>query len=249
PEIAALLPGAAASGGNPENPRDLFLGLLEKSQGDPGLFETQVGLLRDRLKSETDGDETEALFLALCDRYPASDAGLACLFLMNRIDLTSGQAVFLPAGIPHAYLKGNLVECMANSDNVVRLGLTRKYRDIRIWKELLPENPFGRPVLDAPEPLNDFAYRTPAEEFRIHRYMFETGEKRRFATGNRIEILLLIQGRLALLPDGMQSHSAACSLEQGQSWLIPGAMPEYEIRSLEPSQLFRVCVPEAGGAS
>lgn len=38
--------------------------------------------------------------------------------------------MFIPAGIPHAYLKGNIVECMASSDNVIRAGLTGKFKDI-----------------------------------------------------------------------------------------------------------------------
>jgi len=244
PEIATLLSKTMPqSAGMPANARDLFLGLLAKSQAEPALFETQISLLRGRLKSNPRPDETESLFLNLADRYDATDAGLACLFLMNRIDLEPGQAVFLPPGIPHAYLKGNIVECMANSDNVVRLGLTRKFKDITAWTDMLPEAPAGQPVLDIPGPREDFEFETPAEEFRISRHELETRTDRRFVTGSSLEILLLIRGKLDLLSDGLEAASSGCTIEQGQSWLIPGSCAAYSARSLEPSLLFRVRVP------
>ena len=58
-------------------------------------------------------------------------------FLLNLVYLKKGQGVFLNAGIPHAYLKGNIVECMANSDNVVRAGLTPKFKDVETLAEIL----------------------------------------------------------------------------------------------------------------
>jgi len=245
PEIAALLPDAAGSGapGMAGNPRECFLGFLAKSQAEPSFFENQISLLRSRLKSNPRPDETEALFLNLADRYDATDAGLACLFLMNRVDLSPGQAVFLPAGIPHAYLKGNIVECMANSDNVVRLGLTRKFIDLPVWEELLPENPSGRPVLNVPGPRDDHAFDAPVEEFRISRHGLEAGMHMRFMTGNSLEILLLISGRLALRAETAGAFSSGYTIDQGQSWMIPGALPAYTVESLKPSLLFRVRVP------
>lgn len=46
--------------------------------------------------------------------------------------LQPGQALFLPANVPHAYLKGDIVECMAASDNVIRAGLTPKFKDTAV---------------------------------------------------------------------------------------------------------------------
>jgi len=135
---------------------------------------------------------------------------------------------------------------MANSDNVVRLGLTRKFIDLPVWKELLPENPTGRPVLNVPGPREDHAFETPAEEFRISRYELETGMRMRIMTGNSLEILLLISGRLVLRPEAAGSASPGCTIDRGQAWLIPGALPACTVEPLEPCLLFRVRVPQNG---
>ncbi|KAF7974322.1 hypothetical protein HWV62_12364 [Athelia sp. TMB] len=50
--------------------------------------------------------------------------------MLNYIKLAPGEAMFLSAGEPHAYVSGDMMECMANSDNVIRAGLTPKLRDI-----------------------------------------------------------------------------------------------------------------------
>ena len=58
------------------------------------------------------------------------DAGLVCFYLFNIVHLKEGEGIFQDAGIPHAYLRGQNVELMACSDNVIRGGLTPKYVDI-----------------------------------------------------------------------------------------------------------------------
>ncbi len=65
------------------------------------------------------------------------DIGLISFFLFNLIELKPRQAIFTDAGIPHAYIKGNIIECMANSDNVVRAGLTNKFQDIEVLIDIL----------------------------------------------------------------------------------------------------------------
>lgn len=62
-------------------------------------------------------------------QYPG-DPGLIAALLLNHVRLTAGQALYLDAGVPHAYLRGVGVELMANSDNVLRCGLTPKHVDV-----------------------------------------------------------------------------------------------------------------------
>ena len=52
--------------------------------------------------------------------------------LPAQIRLIPGQAIYLPANVPHAYLAGEIIECMAASDNVIRAGLTPKFKDTRV---------------------------------------------------------------------------------------------------------------------
>ncbi|MCV5928355.1 mannose-6-phosphate isomerase, partial [Escherichia coli] len=68
------------------------------------------------------------LILELETQYPG-DIGLFAPLLLNVITLKPGEAMFLDAETPHAYLKGTGLEIMANSDNVLRAGLTPKYMD------------------------------------------------------------------------------------------------------------------------
>lgn len=105
--------------------------------------------------------------LQLAEFYPG-DAGVLASLLLNRITLEPGEGLYLDAGNLHAYLHGMGVEIMANSDNVLRGGLTPKHVDV---PELLRVLDFGAasvPILD-PEQCGPFErlYRTPAPEFAL----------------------------------------------------------------------------------
>ena len=59
-------------------------------------------------------------------------------FFFNLFTLKKDEAVVITPNVPHAYIAGDLVECMANSDNVVRGGLTPKYKDKETLYSMLP---------------------------------------------------------------------------------------------------------------
>ncbi|KAN0060435.1 Mannose-6-phosphate isomerase [Thecaphora frezii] len=80
-------------------------------------------------------DEERELLLTLSAAYPR-DIGIFCTFLLNITSLREGEAMFLQANEPHAYLSGEILECMAASDNVVRAGLTPKLRDVETLIEM-----------------------------------------------------------------------------------------------------------------
>jgi len=65
------------------------------------------------------------------------DVGVFAAFMLNCFRLKPGEAVFLAANLPHAYLDGDCLECMACSDNVVRAGLTPKLRDTNVLCAML----------------------------------------------------------------------------------------------------------------
>ena len=96
------------------------------------------------------------------------DVGVLALLLMRHEVLQPGQAVFMPAGGLHAYLHGTGIELLANSDNVVRSGLTGKHIDVPELLRLL-DPAVAVPVL-SPRPLADglATFDTPAEEFRLY---------------------------------------------------------------------------------
>jgi mannose-6-phosphate isomerase len=76
-----------------------------------------------------DGQELADLIVRLNDQFPG-DIGLFVLFFLNYVKLDVGEAMFLKADDIHAYLSGDIIECMAASDNVVRAGFTPKFKDI-----------------------------------------------------------------------------------------------------------------------
>ena len=108
--------------------------------------------------------------LELAERYPG-DAGVLAALLLNRVTLAPGEALYLPAGNLHAYLSGAGVELMANSDNVLRGGLTPKHVDV---PELLRVLDFAararRPCSPGPADGAWVRYDTPAEEFLLRRF-------------------------------------------------------------------------------
>ena len=96
------------------------------------------------------------------------DPGLVAMLLMRHVLLAPGQAVFLPAGGLHTYLRGTGIEVLANSDNVIRAGLTGKHVDVPELLKLL-DPAAAVPVL-SPVPLAEGIgwFDTPAPEFRLY---------------------------------------------------------------------------------
>lgn len=76
-----------------------------------------------------EGKELADLVVRLDKEFPR-DIGLFVLFFLNYIKLEVGEAMFLKADDIHAYLSGDIIECMASSDNVVRAGFTPKFKDV-----------------------------------------------------------------------------------------------------------------------
>lgn len=99
------------------------------------------GCLRElvsRIRSVTKEkrDELEDLLLRLFEQYP-DDIGVFAPLILNVINLRPGESFFIGPNIPHAYLLGDCVECMALSDNVVRAGLTPKFKDVATLTSML----------------------------------------------------------------------------------------------------------------
>lgn len=114
-------------------------------------------------------DELLAKVFAHCNHYFPNDIGVLSIFFLNIVQMKPGQAIFLAANEPHAYLSGDCVECMACSDNVIRAGLTPKFKDVETLLQNLdytgkaPQEKFFQPVDIGPysklfkPPVQDFA--------------------------------------------------------------------------------------------
>lgn len=101
------------------------------------------------------------------DEHFPGDPGILAALLMNRTTLQPGEAIFLPAGRMHAYLRGTAIEMQANSDNVLRGGLTKKHIDV---DGLISVVEFQSSEVQVLEPIGHdgvYRYETPAPEFAL----------------------------------------------------------------------------------
>ncbi|MYR03635.1 MULTISPECIES: mannose-6-phosphate isomerase, class I [unclassified Streptomyces] len=153
-----------------------------------------------------------APYAGLAHHFPG-DPGVIAAMLLNHVRLQPGEALFLGAGVPHAYLDGLGVEIMANSDNVLRCGLTPKHVDV---PELLRVVRFeaGDPGVLRPEaaPDGEEVYETPIDEFRLSRYALAEGGAAHDLTRDTPQILLCTAGSV---------RAGEHELGPGQSVFVP----------------------------
>ena len=157
--------------------RALFTTWITAPQPDidaviPAVLEGAVNYIRSGAKEFASEVMT---VLELGERYPG-DAGVLAALLINRISLKPGEGIFLAAGNLHSYLRGMGMEVMANSDNVLRGGLTPKHVDV---PELLRVLNFT-PVADSRAPVRregiEVVYETPAPEFAASAITLDGGD-------------------------------------------------------------------------
>ena len=118
--------------------------------------------------------DERALVLDLAGYHPA-DPGVAASLLLHRVDLAPGEALYLGAGTLHSYVAGVAVELMANSDNVVRGGLTTKPIDRPTLMNIVDTDP-AEPVVQKPPVVSGVAeYRADVPEFALSRFEIDEG--------------------------------------------------------------------------
>ncbi|MBS2961568.1 mannose-6-phosphate isomerase, class I [Actinocrinis puniceicyclus] len=152
------------------------------------------------------------------------DIGLVCSLLMNHAVVQPGQALFMGAGGLHAYIRGTGIELMANSDNVIRAGLTPKHIDIpELMRVLDPE--VRVPILTARQLAAGVeVFDTPVPEFRLHRLTVASGE----ASASPLAVPGTGLPRILLCVDGAataMSGGRKLELGRGRSCFVPAADP------------------------
>ncbi len=155
------------------------------------------------------------------------DAGLVCFYLFNIVHLREGEGIFQDAGIPHAYLRGQNIELMACSDNVIRGGLTPKHVDIPALLSVIDCREVEPNIIPiAPEEARIFTYATPAQDFALTNVRYKQGEVHQ-CQSNSAEILLVMQGSLKIL-----QNSTALYVKKGESVFIESD-EEYQIEGID----------------
>jgi mannose-6-phosphate isomerase len=224
-------------------PKLAFQSLLSNSTLHSGEMALVIDQVAVSIHKKSRIGYREKLFLEMSVKYPG-DVGLLAIFFLKLHSLNKGQAMFIPAGVPHAYLKGNIVECMASSDNVIRAGLTPKFNDIPALLEVVTDRPVVLFSPDAPS----YVYPTPVSEFRVSKLALEAGQKIN-ETDDSVRVLLILSGRIKLAwADGApyaETGTAFASLEagRGQAVLVPASLVQIEIECLETCEIFKADVP------
>ncbi len=180
--------------------------------------------------------------LELGERYPG-DAGVLASLLLNRITLNAGEAIYLPAGNLHTYLNGVGVEVMANSDNVLRGGLTPKHVDVPELLRVLDFTPASEDVL-RPQITTDgieLVYHTPAPEFAVSVLCID-GEH----LGHEIDAPSRHDGpQILLCTEGstvVHAKGSKVTLERGSAAWVAADDGPIRLAAESPTKLFRATV-------
>ncbi|MFH8370912.1 mannose-6-phosphate isomerase, class I [Streptomyces sp. NPDC018031] len=174
---------------------------------------------------------------AFTARHFPGDPGVIAAMLLNHVRLQPGEALYLGAGVPHAYLDGFGVEIMATSDNVLRCGLTPKHVDV---PELLRIVRFesAPPAILRPEaePDGEELYATPIDDFRLSRHVLADGAAPRGLPADTPQILLCTAGTVRLRSAG---DPAELTLQQGETAFVPAGE---RVEAAGDGTLFRATV-------
>jgi len=166
------------------------------------------------------------------------DRGIFSIYLFNLVHLKRGEGIFQDAGVPHAYLEGKNVELMANSDNVLRGGLTNKHIDVKeLLKHVKCEPTSVNILMGEQAGKHEKVYKTPAPEFQISLFDLKAGDMASFSPVTT-EIVLLTDGS-AELTDG--DHRVELKIGSPSAVAFKGKT--VKLNAVTNATLFRASVP------
>lgn len=166
------------------------------------------------------------------------DRGIFSIYLFNLVHLQPGEAIFQDAGIPHAYLEGQNIELMANSDNVLRGGLTPKHIDVdELLKNVKYQETQPNIITGSARSPFERAYETPAGDFELSRIDLSPGEETHVHC-RTAEIFLTFRGK-----SRFSAGDSQLTRSEGEA-LIAFAGTQISIEAIEDTSVFRATVPE-----
>lgn len=211
-----------------KGPKNIFVKLIEKGMENPELVTTTNAKIASSLKQKSNLSAQDQIFLELFKTSP-TDVGLLSVFLLNHYLLKENQAMYTPPGMPHAYVKGNIIEVMANSDMVIRVGPTPKFRDVAALDTVVTE--IQPQIFEAAS--GNYIYHSPAQEFTIHKYELKAGETVQ-SVSSSARIMLVISGEVKICQETMH---------KGSSIFIPAPCGNLKIECQSDAKLFIVDTP------
>ena len=166
------------------------------------------------------------------------DKGIYSIYFFNIVHALPGEAVFQDAGIPHAYMEGQNMELMANSDNVLRGGLTPKHVDV---PELLKHVAFEATIpniLKGTEQDNgiESVYQCPVPDFELSQLSLTKGQSLS-KMSQTAEILMVVEGKIKI-----SEQDTTVTLQKGEACVLL-ATAKYEISAESATVVYRASAP------
>ena len=184
----------------------------------------------------TNKDEPHFWAAKALEQY-GHDKGIFSIYFFNLVRLKKGEAIYQEAGIPHAYLKGQNVEIMANSDNVFRAGLTPKHIDIDLLLSHLDFSPVVPKIIQSTKKGNKLhIFKSPAKEFEVHYVQLNANESIDVQSKSP-ECYFCMEGVVTISSD---MRKFTCN--KGESFFAEDGT-SFTITSVDDCSLFRAIVP------
>jgi mannose-6-phosphate isomerase len=168
-------------------------------------LQTNISKISERLSEKANPTALDLLILKLIDQFPG-DPGIFAPIIFNHMKLSAGQAFYISANEPHAYIQGDILECMACSDNVVRAGLTPKPKDVDTLIKMLSYN-CSMPEITKGKKIDGFCtlYVPPVEDFAIEMIDIKPGQEYILKDVISPSILLTLHGSGEITQGEVQS--------------------------------------------
>jgi mannose-6-phosphate isomerase len=216
--------------------------VVMQAAGERMKLESVIQSLVKRFEEINSPSIEEEQFLIQQKLY-GNDVGLLSFFFFNIIQLKPGQAIFTDAGVPHAYIKGNIIECMANSDNVVRAGLTPKFKDVDTLLEIMDYTCGEFSMINKEQKTGEVVYKTSAKEFEVRSYQSKAGMKYQFVADDKPIVVLVEKGELLVEWKDSEGNKSE-SFVKGDSFICPALLAEFTLSLTEDSKYYIIVIPD-----
>ncbi|MFC1891330.1 mannose-6-phosphate isomerase, class I [Thermodesulfobacteriota bacterium] len=215
--------------------KDLFQSLMILDREQQVLT---INILIEHVK-KTENAEPEFKWVSKLNQYYPGDISVLSLLFLNLIRLQPGQAIYIPAGELHAYLEGSGLEIMANSDNVLRGGLTPKHIDLTELLRILNFSP-GVPEINIPLKISEFeaAYPAKAEEFILSVISLDNNDTYCSQLNRNVEIMICTGGSARIREIDSEDE---LKLNKGSSIIVPASVEQYQIEG--EATIYKASVP------
>lgn len=189
------------------------------------------------LKKEQEDFWAARAFKTFCEPG-RTDRGIFSIYLFNVVNLHPGEAIFQDAGILHAYLEGQNMEIMANSDNVLRGGLTNKHIDVsELMKHVRFEPVVPKVITGVPgRAKGEVIFPTPVNDFELRRISLKAGEQTT-VTATTADIYFVYEGSAEAI-----AGNEHLQLRRGEAMLAK-AGTAVQFKSMADTVIFTATVP------